>query len=291
MISQTALLCALARAIHSHSNKHMIFEDHFALNFIGLKDFRYARNIAKKILPESIKSNTSSLTRDLLNQYFSPIVLPRNRFAEDIVEAKQKKGKIQYVLLGAGLDSFSLRNKSGNVEVFELDLHETQTFKIERLKKISTQSHSQTHFVEIDFNKDSIIDKLISAGFDPNTPSIFSILGVSYYISIDVFFKTVSQVGQIMPQGSGLVFDYYEKENRLSTASTKISRLKQITSACGEVMVDGYDPSLVSVLAAKAGFNRFQDLSSRDIDKAFLKGDSDITALDGVHLVYIEKEA
>ena len=145
--------------------------------------------------------------------------------------------------------------------------------------------------MEIDFNKDSIIDKLISAGFDPNTPSIFSILGVSYYISIDVFFKTVSQVAQIMPQGSGLVFDYYEKENHPSTASTKISRLKQITSACGEVMVDGYDPSLVSVLAAKAGFNRFQDLSSRDIDKAFLKGDSDITALDGVHLVYIEKEA
>jgi len=289
MISKTALLCALARAIHTHSKSDMIFEDNFALNFIALKDFRYAHNIAKKILPEKEKLNTSSPTRNLLNQYFSPIVLPRNRFAEDIVKAKQKTGKIQYVLLGAGLDSFTLRNKSKNVEVFELDLHETQVFKIERLKKLSTQSHSKSHFVEIDFNKDNIIDKLISAGFDPNTPSIFSILGVSYYISIDIFFKTVFQVAQIMPQGSGLVFDYYEKENSSTTASAKISLLKQITSACGEVMVDGYDPNLVATLSNKAGFNHFQDLSSRDIDNAFLKGDSGITALDGVHLVYIEK--
>ena len=122
MISKTALLCALARAVHTHGKSEKIFEDDFAQDFIGLKEYRHARNLARTYLPAKKSSSKDDLTRDLLDQYFLPIILPRNRFAEDIVEAKQKTGDVQYVLLGAGLDSFALRNKSPNVDVFELDL-------------------------------------------------------------------------------------------------------------------------------------------------------------------------
>lgn len=289
MISQTALLCALARAVHTHDKSEKIFEDPFALDFVSLKDYRNACNLAKNFFPAKTGLKKSYLAKDLLNQYFLPIILPRNRFAEDIVEAKRKEGKVQYVLLGAGLDSFALRNKSENVEVFELDLRETQTFKIERVKKLVVNNRSNVHFVEIDFNKDSVIDKLLNAGFNPNTPSVFSILGVSYYIPIEIFFKTVSQISQIAASGSGLVFDYYEKEKTPANAFAKIARLKQIASDCGERMAEGYDPDQVAELVKESGFDRCLDLAPKDIDRSFFEARSGLSAFEGVHLIYGEK--
>ena len=289
MISQTALLCALARAAYTHGyndkkNREKVFEDEFALEFVGLKDYRSARNLAKEIFPAK-----RFPTKNLLDEYFLPIILPRNRFAEDIVEAKQRTGDVQYVLLGAGLDSFALRNKSKNVDVFELDLYETQVFKIERMRRLFEKKRPRVHFVEIDFNKDSIAERLANSGFNPKIRSVFSILGVSYYIPIEIFFKTVSLISQIAAPGSGLVFDYYEKENSFAPTLTKLARLKQIASDCGEQMADGYDPNEVAELVRKAGFESCEDLSPQDIDETFFKDSTGLSAFEGVHLVYGRK--
>ncbi len=289
MISKTALLCALARAAYTHgynkkNNREKIFEDEFALDFVSLKEYRHAYKFAKELFP-----GTRFPTKNLLDEYFLPIVLPRNRFAEDIVEEKQSTGDVQYILLGAGLDSFALRNKSKNVDVFELDLYETQVFKIERMRKLFEKKRPKVHFVEIDFNKDSIIDRLASAGFNPKIRSIFSILGVSYYIPIEIFFKTVSQISKIAAPRSGLVFDYYEKEDPFAPTLTKLARLKQIAADCGEIMADGYVPGEVAELMKKSGFKSCQDLSPQDIDNAFFKDSTGLSAFEGVHLVYGQK--
>ena len=289
MISKTALLCALARAVHTHGKSEKIFEDDFAQDFIGLKEYRHARNLARTYLPAKKSSSKDDLTRDLLDQYFLPIILPRNRFAEDIVEAKQKTGDVQYVLLGAGLDSFALRNKSPNVDVFELDLYETQVFKIERMQELFAKKRPKVHFVEIDFNKDSIISRLTNAGFNPKKRSVFSILGVSYYIPIEIFFKTIAQITQIAAPNSVVVFDYYEKERDCTDNTTKISRLKQIAAACGEYMVEGYDPAQVAELAKKSGIEYCLDLSPKDIDEAFFKSSPGLSSFEGVHLMYCGK--
>ena len=287
MISQTALLCALARAAYTHgykNNREKIFEDEFAQDFIALKDYRIARNLAKDIYPA-----TRFPTKKLLDEYLLPIVLPRNRFAEDIVDEKQKTGDVQYVLLGAGLDSFALRNKSKNVDVFELDLYETQVFKIERMRKLFEKRRPKVHFVEIDFNKDSISERLANAGYNPKVRSVFSILGVSYYLPIEIFFKTVSLIFQVAAPRSGLVFDYYEKENPFAPTLTKLARLKQIAADCGEIMADGYDPGEVAERVKKAGFKSCQDLSPQDIDNTYFKDSTGLSAFEGVHLVYARK--
>jgi methyltransferase (TIGR00027 family) len=286
MISKTALLCALARAAYTHgynkkNNREKIFEDEFALDFVSLKEYRHAYKFAKELFP-----GTRFPTKNLLDEYFLPIVLPRNRFAEDIVDTKQKTGDVQYVLLGAGLDSFALRNKSQNVDVFELDLYETQVFKIERMRELFTKRRPKVHFVEIDFNKDSIIDRLMNAGFNPKKRSVFSILGVSYYIPIEIFFKTISQISQIAATNSVVVFDYYEKERNSADSTTKIRRLKQIAAACGERMADGYDPAQVVELAKKSGIKYCHDLTPKDLDEAFFKDSTELSAFEGVHLIY-----
>ena len=288
MISKTALLCALARAAYTHgynkNNREKIFEDEFAQDFVSLKDYRNAYKFAKELFPA-----TKFPTKNLLDEYFLPIVLPRNRFAEDIVYEKQRTGDVQYVLLGAGLDSFALRNKSKNVDVFELDLYETQVFKIERMRKLFEKRRPKVHFVEIDFNKDSISERLTNSGFNPKVRSVFSILGVSYYIPIEIFFKTVSLIFKIAAPGSGLVFDYYEKEDPFAPTLTKSARLKQIAADCGEIMADGYDPGEVAERVKKAGFKSCQDLSPQDIDNAYFKDSTGLSAFEGVHLVYARK--
>ncbi len=290
MISRTALLCALARAVHFQGKTEKIFEDEFAKDFLNLDDYREARKIARKIFPEDKDALIArNSLKKLLEQYFLPIILSRNRFAEDIVSVKQESGKVQYVLLGAGLDSFGLRNKSQNVEVFELDLRETQAFKKERVKSISENALSKVHFIEIDFNKESIAKKLMEAGFNSNLPSVFSILGVSYYIPVEIIFKTVSQIAQIAAPESGLVFDYYEKEKIGVPSSEKIMQLKRITSFCGESMVEGYEPAFVAKRLKQCGFKRVEDLSPKEIEHAFFKAETGLAAFDGVHLVYAEK--
>ena len=286
MISKTALLCALARAVHTHAKSEKIFEDEFALDFVGLKEYRHARNLARRFLPAKNSKPKEYPAKELIEQYFLPIILPRNRFAEDIVEAKQKTGDVQYVLLGAGLDTFALRNKSQNVDVFELDLYETQVFKIERTRELFKKKHPKVHFVEIDFNKDSITSRLANAGYNPKIRSVFSILGVSYYIPIDIFFKTVAQISQIAAPNSVVVFDYYEKERNSTDNTTKISHLKQIAAECGEYMVDGYDPAQVDDLARKSGIKFCHDLSPKDIDNAYFKSSTKLSSFEGVHLMY-----
>ena len=286
MISKTALLCALARAVHTHAKSEKIFEDEFALDFVGLKEYRHARNLARRFLPAKKSEPKEYPAKDLIDQYLLPIILPRNRFAEDIVEAKQRTGDVQYVLLGAGLDSFALRNKSQNVDVFELDLYETQVFKIERTRELFTKKRPKVHFVEIDFNKDSIIDRLLNAGFNPKKRSVFSILGVSYYIPIEIFFKTIAQISQIAAPNSVVVFDYYEKERNSADSTTKIGRLKQIAAACGERMAEGYDPAQVIELAKKSGIKYCHDLTPQDLDEAFFKETTGLSAFEGVHLIY-----
>ena len=286
MISKTALLCALARAVHTHAKSEKIFEDEFAQDFVGLKEYRHARNLARQFLPAKKSKSKDYPAKDFIDQYLLPIILPRNRFAEDIVDAKQKTGDVQYVLLGAGLDSFALRNKSQNVDVFELDLYETQVFKIERTRQLFTKRRPKVHFVEIDFNKDSIISRLTNAGFNPKKRSVFSILGVSYYIPIEIFFKTIAEISKIAAPNSAIVFDYYEKERDSADNTTKISRLKQITASCGECMVEGYDPAQVVDLAKKSGIQYCHDLSPKDIDEAFFSASTGLSAFEGVHLMY-----
>ena len=286
MISKTALLCALARAVHTHDKSEKIFEDEFAQDFVGLKEYRHARNLARQFLPAKKSKSKDYPAKDFIDQYLLPIILPRNRFAEDIVDVKQKTGDVQYVLLGAGLDSFALRNKSQNVDVFELDLYETQVFKIERTRELFTKRRPKVHFVEIDFNKDSIISRLANAGFNPKKRSVFSILGVSYYIPIEIFFKTIAEISKIAAPNSAVVFDYYEKERDSADNTTKISRLKQIAASCGECMVEGYDPAQVVDLAKKSGIQYCHDLSPKDIDEAFFSASTGLSAFEGVHLMY-----
>ena len=243
MESLTAKLCAFARAWHSLQSDHTVFNDFLALDLMGLKRF-----------PQESENSVEYFNR----KYFLPIVLSRSRFAEDRVKLLARSGKIQYVICGAGVDTFSFRNKDPNVEVFELDLLPTQSYKKNRIRELKWSVSENVHFVAIDFSKDSIVERLVANGFDCKKPTVISILGVSYYLPLPVFAETVRQFSEIASTGILIVFDYLQKE----AYSNSVQELRKIVADCGETMAEGYLDREVFVDSRSTNFSAKMRYSS-----------------------------
>ena len=145
MESLTAKLCAFARAWHSSHSDHTVFNDFLALDFMGQEEYEKVSNFILKRFPQESENSVEFFNR----KYFLPIVLSRSRFAEDRVKLESQSGKIQYVICGAGVDTFSFRNKNPNVEVFELDLLATQSYKKNRIRELHWNIAKNVHFVAI----------------------------------------------------------------------------------------------------------------------------------------------
>ena len=142
MESLTAKLCAFARAWHSLQSDHTVFNDFLAFDLMGREEYENVSRLILKRFPQESENSVEYFNR----KYFLPIVLSRSRFAEDRVKLLARSGKIQYVICGAGVDTFSFRNKEPNIEVFELDLLPTQSYKKNRIRELKWRSALQATF-------------------------------------------------------------------------------------------------------------------------------------------------
>lgn len=276
MESLTAKLCAFARAWHSSQPDHTVFNDFLALDFMGREEYDKVSNFILKRFPQESENSVEFFNR----KYFLPIVLSRSRFAEDRVKLQAQSGKIQYVICGAGVDTFSFRNKNPNVEVFELDLLPTQSYKKKRIRELQWNVSRNVHFVAVDFSKDRIVDKLVENGFDRKKPTVVSILGVSYYLPLTVFAETIRQFSEIASTGISIVFDYLQKE----AFSDSVLQLKKIVADCGETMAEGYRDREVFEVLERNGFKVDEFLGEKALQQRyFMKGH--LNAFDSVRLV------
>lgn len=190
--SRTAWGVAVHRAVHQSAEKGAIFSDPFAQAILG-PDADKA--MAERGLPEH-----------------SPLrifVVVRSRFAQDSLELALARGTRQVVVLGAGLDTTALRNP--DVPVFEVDHPDTQAWKRERLAQMATPP--LLHFVPVDFERESLADKLALAKFDPTRPAFFIWLGVVPYLTRDAVLATLNFVASV--PDSEVVFDYGEPRENL----------------------------------------------------------------------------
>ena len=112
-------------------------------------------------------------------------VVARARFVEDIVKKLIEKGASQYVLLGAGLDSFAQRNKkiSSQVDIYEIDQPATLAWKKEKLIKNGYKIPGSLHFVPVDFETSSLWTELLDKGFDIHKKTVVSCTGVTLYLT------------------------------------------------------------------------------------------------------------
>ena len=280
--SMTAKLCAFARAYHSYFIRDKIADDHLAYDFMGRESYDSTRRF---ILSRYVNGDTDKL-RDFIETYFAPIPIARQKFTETRLERFAKGGKCQYVICGAGADTFSFRNDNEDIEIFGVDHPDTQYFKIDRINTLEWNIPGNVHFVPVDFNKETMTGGLIKAGFDPGKRTFFSILGVSYYLTLPVFTKTLEQIAELSSPGSVLVFDFPLPGNDFPE---RVGYLEHLTEELGEKMSGGFSYSSVSRALYSLGFQIDTYMPPDKVQKAFFDGRKDgMRAFENVSLLSAE---
>lgn len=146
----------------------------------------------------------------LINVHIASSPLCRAAYTEQSLKRAALIGIKQYVILGAGLDTFAFRETEflSKYRVFEVDHPLTQSKKLERIVRAGWTVPDNLAFVQVDFTKDSLAERLIAVGFDPSVKSFFSWLGVTYYLSAGAIDTMLSGLSGLCADGSALVFDY-----------------------------------------------------------------------------------
>lgn len=199
----------------------------------------------------------------------------RSRYAEDLLAAAVERGVRQYVVLGAGLDTFAYRYPwlSAGLHVFEVDHPATQDWKREQLRQAGIAIPDEMTFAAVNFERQSLDEGLAAAGFSQQEPAFFSWLGVTPYLSRAAFDATSGFIAR-MPLGSGVVFDYAVERSLLRVARA------------GEPFRLFFDPAALAADLARLGFADIEDLNCDRINARYFAGRSDgLSVSGGGHLL------
>ncbi len=263
--SRTAQRVAMRRAAHQLLDQPRVFDDPLA---VTIADGESAR-------PPGAEQPFSRALRAFL--------AVRSRYAEDQLASAVEGGVRQYVVLGAGLDTFAYRNPfhSFGLHVFEVDHPATQEWKRARLDAVYISIPKEMTFVAIDFERQSLHDGLVAAGFDKHLPAFFSWLGVTPYLSRAAFDATIQFIAG-MPSGSGVVFDFAVERSLLSPLQqVALDALAERVARAGEPFQLFFDPHALVTELARVGFGDIEDLASEEINARYFSGRSDGLAVSG----------
>jgi methyltransferase (TIGR00027 family) len=204
------------------------------------------------------------------------LVVVRSRIAEDeIAHAARDRGVGQYVLLGAGLDTFAYRNPLPGVRVFEVDDPATQRLKHERLAAAGIAIPDTVTFVPCDFASSAPIVELRSAGFDDERPAVFAWLGVAMYLSRADVMRTLRAIAAL-PNRTAVVFDYALPPRALPWMTRLFyRRVLRRLEAQGEPWLSFFEPGPLRATLADLGFTEIDDLGAAEIDDRYLAGRRD----------------
>lgn len=191
----------------------------------------------------------------------------------------------QYVILGAGLDTFAFREPEFLLthRVFEVDHPLTQVDKIERIARAGWKIPDNLIFVPLDFTKDSIAGRLISGGFDPSAASFFSWLGGTYYLSAGEIDRMLDALSGLCPDGSTLVFDYPD-EGFFTAAERRVQNTIMMAKAGGEPMKSAFSYAELESMLERHGFLIYELLTPDAIQKDIIdKAGADLKAFEHVN--------
>jgi methyltransferase (TIGR00027 family) len=256
--SRTALRVAIRRAAHQLMDQPRILEDPIALPLLGSG---YARDMERAM---------HKVARD-----FRAFMAARSRYVEDRLAEAVANGVTQYVILGAGLDTFAYRNPFPSLRVFEVDFPATQEWKRELLRGASIGIPDALRFVPLDFERKTLAEGLQSSGFDPTVPAFFAALGVVPYLTLDAFRATLKTVAQL-PAGSSISFDYAFPPDTLSVKRRAVfDGLSARVAAAGEPFRLFFTPPDLDRELSAAGFQRVVQVGAKELNEFYFEKRAD----------------
>ena len=265
---------ASQRAAHQMFDNPKIFEDPLTFRIIGAEaESRLQSNLAQFQKPEE---------RD-----FRARVMVRNRYAEDELARSVQKGVRQYVILGAGLDTFAYRNPFPHLRVFEVDHPATQAWKRSCLEKAAIPIPASVTYVSVDFDRQMITNALRPSGFKSDELTFVAVLGVVRYLSRETLISVLTSIVSSMRAGSEVVFDF-------APPPSQLERLREFTD---EIIVNWrsrnngfrptyFDPAPLTRDLKRIGFADVQLFGPKEMNARYCKDRTDgLRIQNRMHLV------
>jgi methyltransferase (TIGR00027 family) len=262
--SRTANRVAMRRAAHQLLDIPKVLDDPIAL----------------PILSDESRANLSkepSFAAAMAAKYMRAFMAVRSRFAEDELARAVARGATQYVILGAGLDTFAYRNPfpESALRVFEVDFPATQAWKRHRLAAANISIPASLTFAPVDFEHHTLAEGLAEANFDPKRTTFFSWLGVIMYLTREAAMGTLKFIAST-PPGGGVVFDYAVPRASLNfLQKMAFDRLTARVEAAGEPFRLLFDPADLASDLRALGFTHLDDLTNAEINARYFANRKD----------------
>jgi methyltransferase (TIGR00027 family) len=275
--SGTAYRVALRRAAHQVFDTPVVFADPLALRILGAdRKGQAALDLRAPSRPTSVSLRA--------------FLVARSRFAEDTLATAVANGVTQYVLLGAGLDTFAYRNPYPNLRVFEVDHPDTQRWKLSLLADNGIGVPLTATHVAVDFHHDVLAERLAAAGFDATQPAVFAWLGVVPYLTDEGFEATVRTLSTYAP-GSVLVMDYgLPRESLPLLERMAFDSMAARVAASGEPFRLFFHPAELHARFAALGWAVIEDLDRDAMNARYFADPSSTLAIlgSGGHLLAMQ---
>jgi len=253
--SRTAQVVASLRAAHQLLDEPLVLADPLALPMLG------------PAAEAALRADPFAQNHPLLRSLRATLVV-RSRFVEDELGRCVAAGVRQYVVLGAGLDTFACRNpyQAEGLRVFEVDHLGTQRWKRQLLAEASIEAPSSLTFVPVDFERDELAGALRQAGFRADQPACVSWMGVTMYLTADAVLATLGTVAGFAA-GSCLCFDYRVPVTMLNPIERVVSEvLEQQIAALGEPWLSTFDPAQLQRQLLELGFRSAESATADDLN-------------------------
>lgn len=264
--SHTALRTALKRAAHQLLDAPIVFADPLALPILG------------PVQEAALRVDPGQFERSKLAPYLRALLAVRSRVAEETLAQCVAAGAGQYVILGAGLDTFAFRNSYPlqALRIFEVDHPATQAWKREQLEQAGIPLPGNLTFVPVDFEEQGLSQELLRAGLDPEAGAFFSWLGVMPYLQPAAARATLRAIAGLSGRIGGVVFDYAIPGSALGLIQRLLFKLIAArVKAAGEPWLTFCYPSDLAQELSGMGFWHLEDMTGDLLNQRYFADRAD----------------
>jgi methyltransferase (TIGR00027 family) len=263
--SNTAVMTAVARALHREEPEPWVLDDHLALGLAGAEGESILQLLHDELSAEELLA-------------FGRWMAVRGRLVEDVVERAVAAGTGQYAILGSGLDSFAYRRPDllGSLRVFEVDHPASQAWKRERLAELCVDLPANLVFAPIDFETQTLRAGLLAAGFEFTEDAVFSWIGVTMFLTLAAIETTLRTVAAC-PPGSRIVLTYNPPLSALQDRELALQRrVSRLAGEMGEPFISLFTPGEAEELVRRCGFAEVEHFGPEEAIRTYFAGDPDV---------------
>jgi methyltransferase (TIGR00027 family) len=254
----------MRRAAHQLLDHPLVHEDPLALAILG------------ETQAAAIRADPRRFEDSVVAPFLRAFLAVRSRVAEDALAEAVAAGIRQYVILGAGLDTFAYRSPYTALQVFEVDYPATQEWKRRRLEDVRIVVPKEVRFVSVDFSKEQLSTALCKAGLRAEEPTLFSWLGVTQYLEPADVLATLTAIAGFGANGGGVIFDYSIPQALLAPQQkAAFERLATRVASAGEAFRASFEPGALAEAMRAMGYLQIREMGPDELNARFFSNRAD----------------